>query len=106
MVASHLLKWAHTSRDNGFKPIDLYFIKNKEKEEADFLILHDRKPSFLIEAKFSDQEPSKAALKHSHKLSSIPVVQLVDKQGVYLRRKFDKTTWTVMSASRFFSGTP
>ncbi len=57
MVASHLLKWCHFSQDWGFEPLELYFVRDKEKREVDFLITKSGKPWMLIEAKRQSTEP-------------------------------------------------
>jgi predicted AAA+ superfamily ATPase len=53
LVASHLLKWCHFTQDWGYPPLELHFVRDKEKREVDFLITRDRKPWLLIEAKLS-----------------------------------------------------
>lgn len=52
-IASHLLKAVHFWTDCGFGDYDLYFLRDKEKREADFLVTKDRKPWFIVEAKHS-----------------------------------------------------
>jgi predicted AAA+ superfamily ATPase len=60
MVASHLLKWCHFSQDLGHPPLDLHFVRDKEKREVDFLITREKKPWLLIEVKRSDPTPGRA----------------------------------------------
>lgn len=52
-VAGHLLKAIHFWTDIGFGEYDLYFIRDKEKREVDFLVTKDKTPWFLIEVKKS-----------------------------------------------------
>jgi len=52
-VASHLLKAVHLWTDSGFGNYDLYFIRDKEKREVDFLVTKDQHPWFLVEVKNS-----------------------------------------------------
>lgn len=52
-VASHLLKAVHFWTDYGFGDYDLYFLRDKEKREVDFLVTKDHKPWFLVEVKHS-----------------------------------------------------
>lgn len=52
-VALHLLKAVHFWTDRGFGIYDLWFIRDKEKREIDFLVTKDQKPWFLVEAKIS-----------------------------------------------------
>lgn len=53
-VASHLLKAVHLWTDQGLGHYDLYFLRDKDKREVDFLVTKDHKPWFLIEVKNSD----------------------------------------------------
>jgi len=52
-VASHLLKAVHYWTDRGFGQYALWFIRDKEKREVDFLVSRDNKPWFLVEVKSS-----------------------------------------------------
>lgn len=52
-VALHLLKAAHFWTDRGLGTYELWFIRDKEKREVDFLVTKNRKPWFLVEAKVS-----------------------------------------------------
>lgn len=56
MIANHLLKWCHFTQDWGFEPLDLHFVRDKEKREVDFLITRNKKPWLLVEAKLSKTE--------------------------------------------------
>ena len=50
-MACHLLKAVETWTDLGFGDFDLRYLRDKEKREVDFLVVRDRKPWFLVEAK-------------------------------------------------------
>lgn len=51
LIASHLLKFVHYLRDySGFKT-DLRYLRNAEKKEVDFLVIHNDKPWFAVEVK-------------------------------------------------------
>ena len=54
MVASHLLKAVHFWTDQGLGNYDLYFLRDKEKREVDFLVTKDHCPWFLVEVKQGD----------------------------------------------------
>jgi len=58
LVACHLLKACHFWTDTGEGNFELYFLRNKEKQEIDFLILRDGKPWLPIEVKYNDITPS------------------------------------------------
>lgn len=50
-VASHLMKAANWWTDNGYGEYGLYFFRDKEKREVDFLVTRDHAPWFLLEVK-------------------------------------------------------
>ena len=60
ILACHLLKAVEYWTDMGFGECDLYYIRDKQKKEADFLVSKDGKPWFLAEAKTSDTKLSPA----------------------------------------------
>jgi hypothetical protein len=51
LVASHLLKLCHFLEDVEGRRIDLRYVRDREKREVDFLLLRERKPWVLVEAK-------------------------------------------------------
>jgi len=55
LVASHLLKAVHYWTDYGLGQYALWFIRDKEKREVDFLVSRDNKPWFLVEVKLSSK---------------------------------------------------
>ncbi|MBI5723105.1 MAG: DUF4143 domain-containing protein [Planctomycetes bacterium] len=58
LVACHLLKACHFWTDSGEGEFELYYLRNKEKQEIDFLIVRDGVPWLPVEAKLSDTKPS------------------------------------------------
>jgi predicted AAA+ superfamily ATPase len=61
-VASHLLKSVQFWTDYGFGEYDLFFIRDKEKREVDFLVTKNKKPWFLVEVKSGDKNISKSLI--------------------------------------------
>lgn len=55
LVACHLLKAVETWTDLGFGHCELRYLRDKQKREADFLVVRDRKPWFLVEVKLSEK---------------------------------------------------
>jgi predicted AAA+ superfamily ATPase len=53
-VACHLLKAVEGWTDLGFGDFELRYLRDKQKREVDFLVVRNRKPWFLVEAKMSD----------------------------------------------------
>lgn len=63
-VASHLLKYVHGLTDLGFGDYKLYFLRDKEQREVDFLIAKDNQPWLMVEVKSSGREPLSRHLMH------------------------------------------
>ena len=68
-VAAHLLKAVHYWTDRGFGDYELYFIRDKEKREVDFLVTKDKKPWFLVEVKQSKNHSISKALYQFQKIT-------------------------------------
>ena len=77
MVAAELWRAVTLWNDMGYGSFSLHFIRNKEKQEVDFLIANDREPFLLIEAKMSDAQPSKSLVTFQRALN-VPAVQLTN----------------------------
>jgi hypothetical protein len=60
----------------------LHFLRNKEKQEVDFLLVRDNEPLLLIEAKFADAEPAKSLRKFQDALN-VPAIQLINQGDTY-----------------------
>lgn len=56
LVACHLLKACHYWTDTGEGLFDLHYLRNKEKQEIDFLITRDKKPWLPVEVKSQSKE--------------------------------------------------
>jgi hypothetical protein len=56
LVASHLLKAVHFWTDSGQGQYELFFIRDKEKREVDFLVTRNNEPWFLVEVKLSSHD--------------------------------------------------
>lgn len=53
-LACHLLKAVEFWTDTGLCDCELFYLRDKQKREVDFLVTKDRKPWFLVEAKTRD----------------------------------------------------
>ncbi len=53
MVASHLLKWCHYYHDRYGIDAQLYYVRDLEKREVDFLVVWEKQPWMLVECKMS-----------------------------------------------------
>jgi hypothetical protein len=76
MVAAELWRGVTQWNDLGYGKFSLHFIRNKEKQEVDFLIANGGRPFLLVEAKISETQPS-PALKKFQTALKIPAVQLL-----------------------------
>ena len=52
-IASSLLKAVHNWTDQGFGEFGLFYLRDKQKKEVDFIITKDNQPWFIVEAKSS-----------------------------------------------------
>ncbi len=102
LVACHLLKACHFWSDTGEGAFELFYLRNKEKQEIDFLIVKDRKPWLCMEAKLSDKNIETKTTDKFISYLGCPFVQIVFEPGVWR----NKDGRLVASASAVFSGLP
>jgi len=105
MVGLELYRAILNWNDLGLGDFSLYYIRNKEKEEIDFLICKDHYPTLLIECKLSDENVSNSLIKFQNKLN-IPAIQLVNKQHVGRIVANQKNKILIISTPRWLSFLP
>lgn len=71
-VASHLLKAVHFWTDVGLGSFELYFLRDRNKREVDFLLTQDKKPWILIEVKSSENKNLSDSLPYFQKHTQAP----------------------------------
>lgn len=71
-VASHLLKAIHFWVDNGLGSFELFFLRDKNKREVDFLITKEEKPWILIEVKSNEHKGLSNSLKYFQEQTKAP----------------------------------
>jgi len=98
-VACELLSRARLWTDVSGLAFGLYYVRNKQKQETDFLITRERDPWLLIEAKLSDQPVEGHHLAAAEALGTIPVVQVCRQSGVAVAQRERVFR---MSANRLF----
>ena len=81
MVALELFRAVTNWNDRGLGQFSLQYIRNREKEEVDFLIADNRRPFILIEAKLSENHSIKSIYKFQ-KILGIPAAVLVNQPGI------------------------
>lgn len=101
IVASHLLKFTHYLYDVFGHRAELYFLRDIEGREADFLVTVDEKPWLAVETKLKETKISKPLKYFAAKLK-IPFVYQVIKTGD--AGDFIKDGVRVIGAGRFLSG--
>jgi len=99
MVASHLLKFCHFLFDAYGYKAGLYFLRDVEKREIDFLIAVKNKPWFCVEVKSSSAGIPSALRYFSEKMEIPFVYKVVREKGVdYIKDKV-----RVISADKFLT---
>jgi len=83
----------------------LHFVRNKEKQEVDFLIVEGRKPLLLVETKLADDQPSKSLVAIQRQLG-VPAVQLVRDADSYRTSKSGSLPLLVAPAWAWLAGLP
>lgn len=83
LVANHLMKACDFWTDSGEGQFELYFIRNKEKQEIDFLVTRDRKPWLPVEIKLRDTEPSTNWKRFLPHLPCRQALQLTSERGCW-----------------------
>ncbi len=102
-IASHLLKSIHLWNDTGMGDYDLYFLRDKEKKEVDFLITRNKQPWTMIEVKSSDTGLSNS-LKHFQNQLGVPhCFQVVIELPYVARDCFSLTGINIVPAKTFLS---
>jgi len=82
LIASHLLKFASWWSDREGYRAKLYFLRDTEQHEVDFLVTVDEKPWFAVEVKTQDEGVA-PSLKYFQERLKIPFVyQILKKKSV------------------------
>jgi len=105
MVAMELYRAVTLWNDMGYGSFSLHFIKNKEKQEVDFLLANNREPFLLVEAKIADDQPSKPLLIFQRALN-IPAVQLTNEGDSYKLLSNDRNKILIAPAYQWLSQLP
>lgn len=87
-IASHLLKSVQWWTDSGLGEFGLYYVRDKQQREVDFLISKDGEPYMLVECKTLADEPLSSALQHFNEILkpryAVQVAVEGDSEGVNL----------------------
>jgi len=103
-IASHLLKAVHYWSDTGAGDYGLFFLRDKEKREVDFLVSKDGEPWFIVEVKSSMQQPLSPALEVFANQIKVDHVFQVVVDGEYVDKNvFELKRPVIVSAKTFLS---
>jgi len=105
MVALELLRVISNWNDLGLGNFSLHYLRNREKEEVDFLLSNNHNPFLLIEAKLSDDHAAKSLIKFQ-RILNIPAVQLVNKSGICKLVSNNNLKIMIISADHWLSLLP
>ncbi len=86
-------------QDGGYGTFELYYVRDRDGRESDFLVVKDSLPWLLIEVKLKRSPIEYQHKKHSQLLGDIPFIQIVHEENV--AEKCGSGLYQ-MSASRFF----
>lgn len=85
MVALLLRRWISEQTETAHGDYELFYLRDQDRREVDFLITLNQKPYFLIEAKRSETEISPALRFYSEKLG-IPGIQVVRTPKIRIKK--------------------
>ncbi|MBU0951480.1 MAG: ATP-binding protein [Elusimicrobia bacterium] len=105
MIALELLRCMYSWNEHGYGKFNLHYIRNKDKEEVDFLITENNNPMLLVETKYSDESVSKNLIKFQNELK-IPAVQLVNTKNVFKYIKNNDNKILIVTAPRWLASLP
>lgn len=104
LVASHLLKAINFWTDCGFGQYAIWFLRDKEKREVDFLVSKDKKPWFLVEVKLSSKKGiSKNLFYFQNKIGAKHAFQVVFDMNYVDSNCFSHTKPIIVPARTFLS---
>jgi predicted AAA+ superfamily ATPase len=103
-IASHLLKAVDFWTDRGWGDYQLYYLRDKEKREVDFLIAKDGEPWFLVEVKNSNNgSPSKSLFYFQEMLEAEFAFQVAIDMEYVDRSCFETSRPIIVPAKTFLS---
>lgn len=110
MIAVHLLKAVEIWNEMGEKPCLLFYIRDKEKREVDFLVMQGKTPLFLVEVKSNDSNLSPSLLYYQEKFKVPVAFQIInmpanDKNILRKSRVNNRLQW-LCSAESFLGTLP
>ncbi len=102
LVASSLLKFVQFRKDSSGESWDLFYLRDKEGREVDFVVTLNRKVRWLIEVKTSNSEISNSLRYYHNKLEPKESLQLV----LNLDREREKSGIRVVALAQWLDALP
>lgn len=99
-MAIQLKTFCEYVSDGGFCKMSLYYLRDKQKHETDFLITINNQPALLVEAKLNEESLDDNLNFFYEKIKTAAAIQVVMKKDVF--EKKGQNVW-VTSANRFFN---
>lgn len=106
VVAFHLYKAVNLWKSFGYGNFELFYVRDKDGREADFLIVKDGKPYVIIEAKAAEHNVSKNLIFFQQKLKVPFAVQIINESGALKRISSGGCLQYIVSADNFLSCLP
>ena len=95
-LRSRLMLWGDATGDD----FSLFYIRNKQKQETDFLVVRNDVPWLLVESKLGDGRIERHHLENMSALNNVPLVQVCLEPGIASMQK--RNAYRI-SASRLFA---
>ncbi len=103
-IAAHLLKAVHFWTDFGFGQYGLYYLRDKDQREVDFLVTKDDKPWFLVEVKWTNNQGISPSLYHFQKATGAKhAFQVIIDMPYVDKSCFEETSPIIVPARTFLS---
>ena len=103
LVACHLLKAVETWTDLGYGDFGLFYLRDKEKREVDFLVSNEGEPWFLAEVKASETKINPSLRFFQNKTKAKHAFQIVFEEEFIKADCFTRTDPTVVPAKTLLS---
>lgn len=103
MVACHLLKAVDCWTDLGLGDFELCYLRDKQRREVDFLVVRDRVPWFLVEAKRGKESLSPALVYFQRATGAEHAFQVTFSEPFSSKNAFEYKTPVIVSARSLLS---
>lgn len=103
LIAGHLLKNVHLWNDAAMGDFELFYLRDKQKREVDFLVTKDRKPWLMVEVKSNSSNVSPALEYYNQLLQPKFCFQIVRNLKQERPRSLSHPKIEIIHAERFLS---